>query len=112
MEEGRDMARGSRARGVTIGAMSSTVFERSAIAAFLSQLNLQVGADAELVSHPEDSPIDPLTVDAVARVDGELWAIEHMRLAYEPTVVPAGDEAERRLRGPLEQLVELRPRTG
>ena len=37
-------------------------------------------------------------------IDGDLWAIDHMRLAYEPTLVAAKDDAERRLRGPLEQL--------
>jgi hypothetical protein len=81
-----------------IGAMPSTMFERKAIADFLNQLRAQVGAKVEVASHPEDYPDDPLTVDAIARVDGELWAIDHMRLAYEPTVVPAGDEASRKLR--------------
>lgn len=92
--------------GATIRAMSSTAFEREAIAAFLNEFSAQVGADAELISHPEDDLSDPLTVDVAARIDGEWWAIDHMRLAYEPTVVPAGDEAERRLRGPLERLAD------
>jgi hypothetical protein len=87
-----------------IGAMPETTFEREAIAEFLDQLRAQVGAEVEIVSHPEDDPKDPLTVDAAVRVDDELWAIDHMRLAYEPTVVPAGDEAARKLRLPLEEL--------
>ena len=82
------------------------MFEREAIAELLNQLRAQVGADAELISHPEDDPSDQLTVDAAARVDGEMWAIDHMRLAYEPTVVPAGAEAERKLRRPLEALAD------
>lgn len=86
--------------------MSSTVFEREAIAELLNELRAQVGADAELISHPEDDLSDPLTVDAVARIDREVWAIDHMRLTYEPTVVPAGDDAERSLRGRLEWLAD------
>lgn len=96
-----------RARpGATIRVVSSTAFEREAIADFLSELSAQIGSDVELISHPEDDLSDPLTVDVAARIDGESWAIDHIRLAYEPTVVPAGDEAERRLRRPLEELAE------
>ncbi|HXZ82268.1 MAG TPA: hypothetical protein VED84_00780 [Acidimicrobiales bacterium] len=58
------------------------------------------------MSYPEDDSGNPLTVDAVARVGGELWAIDHMRLAYEPTVIPAGDEAVQMLRGPLKELAD------
>ena len=87
-----------------MGPMPSTLFERQAIAEFLNQLTAQTGALVENVSYPEDDPGDLLTVDAAARVDGTLWAIDHMRLAYEPTVVPAGDEATRKLWGPLEEL--------
>lgn len=86
--------------------MPSTEFEREAIAELLNELSAQVGATAELISYPEDHRGDPLTVDVAARIDGELWAIDHMRLAYEPTVVPAGDEAANRLRGPLEGLAD------
>lgn len=75
--------------------MPSTAFERDAIVGLLYELSAQIGADIELLSHPEDDPSDPLTVDALARINSELWAIDHMRLAYEPTVVPAGNDAEK-----------------
>lgn len=68
--------------------MPSTAFERDAIVGLLYELSAQIGADIELLSHPEDDPSGPLTVDALARINNELWAIDHMRLAYEPTVVP------------------------
>lgn len=96
----------NRANEVHHGGVSSTAFERDAISEFIDKLNAQRYAHVQLVSHPEDHPAEPLTVDAVALDDGELWAIDHMRLAYEPTVVPAGDEADRRLRRPLEKLAE------
>lgn len=86
--------------------MPSTVFEREAITEFLDELRAKVGVDAELISYPEDDLSHPLTVDAAARIDGTLWAIEHMRLAYEPTVLPSSDDAERRLRGQLESLAD------
>jgi len=84
----------------------STAFERESIAEFLNELADQTGAVVEEVWHPEDDPNDPLTVDAAVRINGRLWAIDHMRLAYEPTVVPAGDEASRKLQHPLEKLAE------
>jgi hypothetical protein len=91
--------------------MPSTTFERDAITGFLNQLTAETGAEVGPVSHPEDDPRNPLTVDALVEVDGESWAIDHMRLVYERTVIPSADDAHRRLRESLREVARRHGRS-
>jgi hypothetical protein len=59
---------------------------------------------AEMVGHPEDDPTCPLNVDALVDIDGVVWAVDHMRLVYEPDLVPAVDEVGEVLRAALERV--------
>ena len=41
---------------------------------------VSLGLDVEECGHPEDDRNNPLNVDALFRIDGELWAAEHTRI--------------------------------
>jgi hypothetical protein len=84
--------------------MPSQDFERAAISAFCKALAEQTGERVQVVEHPEDTPNQPVTVDAVVDHEGEFWAVDHVRLVYEPAVIPANAEAERVLIPTLRDL--------
>jgi hypothetical protein len=81
-------------------------FDRVALGEFCDGLR-ERGVAATLLSHPEDDPASPLTVDALVRIDGEVcevWAVDHMRLVYEPDLLPAMDDVAESLRTELASL--------
>ena len=74
-----------------------------------SRLAIEALADmlhAVVLGHPEDDPSkwDTLTVDAVLDIGGVQWAVEHLRVTWEPSVTPARSDVERHLRPRLEAL--------
>ena len=79
-------------------------FDRVAVQEFCDALAEQQGVVAAVISHPEDDPASPLTVDALVSVDGAVWAADHMRLVYERDLIPAVDDVAERLRAELEKL--------
>jgi hypothetical protein len=83
--------------------------EQVAILGLCAALRLR-GTPATILKVPEDDPSDPLTVDALLRLDGQEWAVEHARVAYQSRLVPASDSVRRALQGPLEELTKGRGR--
>lgn len=68
-------------------------FERRALAGLCAHLSLS-GLPSRVVSHPEDDPDDPLTVDARLDVAGIAFAADHSRVQYDNRRIPAERAAE------------------
>lgn len=78
------------------GVVTRRDWERHAIRGLLDVLS--VGETVRLLGHPEDDPTSPLTVDALVDRDGQVWAIEHMRLALDDRLPPAVAEVDQQLK--------------
>ena len=81
-------------------------FDRRAVYEFCEALSAQTGMSVTVLSHPEDEPSHSLNVDALLDIDGEVWAMDHVRLVYDRQLIPAIDDIEDSLRTALEKLAE------
>lgn len=89
--------------------MTRREWERDAIRGLLDVLS--ISATVRLLGHPEDELTSPLSVDALVDRDGEIWAMEHMRLALDDRLPPAVEEIDQQLKefvGELSDSLDLR----
>lgn len=83
-------------------------FEREALAGLCAHLSSN-GLPSMVMSHPEDDPNDPLTVDARLDIAGMAFAADHSRVQYDNRRIPAERAAEQYL---LPKLDEISNQTG
>ena len=81
-------------------------FERRAIDGFVAHLQ-NSGLRAEVVCYPEERSEHPLMVDGELLVDGESWAVDHMRVSREPATIPAIRDIEAHLKPELDELATM-----
>ncbi len=79
-------------------------FDRRSVYDFCEALSAQTGMSVTVLSHPEDDPSHLLKVDALLDIDGEVWALDHVRLVYDRQLIPAIDDIEDSLHAALEKL--------
>jgi len=79
--------------------------EDEALAALADELSSR-GCEAVLVRHPDRDPSDPLTVDAIFRIDGRNWAVDHFLLSSPPDLPGALAAAEQALQPRLDEVAE------
>jgi hypothetical protein len=79
--------------------------EDSALRALRDEL-IARGRQAEITAHPDRDPAHPLTVDAIFRIDGTEWAVDHCLLSRPHDLPPAMSEAERKLKSRLDSVAQ------
>jgi hypothetical protein len=104
--EGRaSLARGCRVAGTFSGMSAKEAHEDEALVALADELNSR-GRKAVIVRSPDRDPSDPLTVDAIIRIDGQDWAVDHCMLSSPPDLPGALTAAEKALQPRLDAVAE------
>ena len=75
-------------------------FDRRSVYDFCEALSAQAGMSVTVLSHPEDDPSHLLKVDALLDIDGEVWALDHVRLVYDRQLIPANSTTSKTLSTP------------
>jgi len=79
--------------------------EDEALAALTDELNSR-GRKAAIIRSPDRDPSDPLTVDAIIRIDGQDRAVDHCMLSSPPDLPGALAAAEKALQHRLDAVAE------
>lgn len=82
-------------------------FERGAIDGLVSHLR-NSSREVELICIPEDNEKHPLTVDGELQIDGERWAVDHMRVSRDSMTIPATTSIEKLLKPMLDEFARER----
>ncbi|OLE28816.1 MAG: hypothetical protein AUG49_01300 [Catenulispora sp. 13_1_20CM_3_70_7] len=77
--------------------------EDAALAALVDELTGR-GKSVRITDHPDRSPGNTLTVDALIDIDGTIWAVDHCLVSRPPQLPPAVANAEKLLEPALEAL--------
>ena len=95
-------------RGAGLGdyfPVTDTAHEDAALKAFRDELTAR-GREAVIAAYPDRDPQHPLDVDALVRIDGEEWAVDHSLIARPPTLIPALKQAGKVLKDKLMRIAQ------